>query len=360
MKIIKQAEVKNFKRIIDILNNGGLIVFPTETCYGVGVDATNKDAVTKLLKYKDRPEGKAISIAVASKEMAKEYVDTNSSADQLYLTFMPGPITIISKSKHKVDNRLESESGNIGIRIPNYKFMLDLLQEFGKPITSTSANLSGKKTPYSVNDLLDNLPAKHQEMIDLFIDAGELPKNPPSTVVDTTTTELMTYRQGRIDPAKVKDFDSLKTESVEETILAGEKFFYDHKADLSKDSMVILLNGELGAGKTHFTKGIAKALGIDRVIKSPTYNYVNEYKFGQNGQNGKLYHFDAWRIQNIEDLNMLQFKEWFKPNNVIVMEWPSVAMNLDQDFFEKLSYYYIDFLQLSDNEREIRIYLLKD
>jgi len=361
MKILKQEEIKDFTEIIQVLNNGGLIIFPTETCYGVGVDATNADAVSKLLKYKKRPEGKAISIAVSIKDKASEYVEINKEASKLYNTFMPGPITIISKSKNKVDKRLQSEKGTLGVRIPNYKFLLDLLSVFGKPITSTSANSSGKKTPYSIKDLLENLPEKQSKMIDLIIDAGTLPKNPPSTVIDTTTTELTTYRQGRIDPTKISDFDSLNTSSVEETILSGEKFFYDHKKGLNKNPMVILLNGELGAGKTHFTKGVAKGLNIKNVIKSPTYNYVNEYKFElSEKQKGKLYHFDAWRIQNIEDLNLLGFYEWFKPGNVVVIEWPSVVMSLDEEFFEKLSYYYIDFVQLGDLDREIKIYLIEN
>jgi len=392
MKILKPDEIENLDEIISVLKAGGLVIYPTETCYGVGVDATNPQAVSNLLKYKQRPEGKAISIAVNSKKMAKKYVQVNSQAESLYETFLPGPVTIISKSVGKVDNRLESEKGTLGVRIPNHKFLLQIISEFGKPITSTSANLSGKKTPYSVQDILDNLSAKQKDLIDLIIDAGDLPRNPPSTVIDTTTLELTTYRQGRIDPAKVSSSDSLETSSVEETILAGEKFFFDHKKVLKNAPMIILLNGELGAGKTHFTKGIAKALGVKNVIKSPTYNYVNEYSLtvpaAQSNaedeinnelvdlnnahfrveskdldhvktkyfQKNKLYHFDAWRVQTKQDLELLKFYTWFEPGNVIVIEWPSVVMNLDQDFFETVPCFYLEFVQLAEDSREIKIF----
>src|SRR5690606_513305 len=103
-------EDKNLiETVCQVLNNGGLIIYPTETAYGVGVDATNPQAVSKLLEYKKRPEGKAISIAVDSENMAANYVDINIQAKNFYRTFLPGPVTIISNSTGKVDKRLESE-----------------------------------------------------------------------------------------------------------------------------------------------------------------------------------------------------------------------------------------------------------
>lgn len=132
MKILKLNDNNLIKEVIEELNNGGIIIFPTETSYGVGVDATNSNAVSKLLEYKKRPEGKAISIAVPNKESALEYVEINSSAENIYRNFLPGPVTIVSKSKHKTDKRLEAENGTLGIRIPNYRIILDILLQFKK------------------------------------------------------------------------------------------------------------------------------------------------------------------------------------------------------------------------------------
>ncbi len=354
----------NEKYILDealaVLKSGGIVIYPTETCYGVGVDATSSDAVTKVLEYKKRPEGKAISIAVASEEMAGKYVEVNSVAENFYRNFLPGPVTIVSKSLKKTDPRLESEKHTLGIRIPNYKFLLDLISKFGSPITSTSANSSGKKTPYTIQDILDNISEKQKDLIGLIIDAGELPHNPPSTVIDTTTEELTIYRQGRIDPSKIKNSEMILTEDVNDTIQAGKDFMLKHISELKENPVIILLNGELGAGKTHFTKGIAQALGITQVVKSPSYNYVNEYAIQDSIQgHSKMYHFDAWRIHTLEDLHALEFHSWLTPGNIISIEWPSVIMNLDEKIFKNLKYFYVDFVIQDIDLREIKIYSFK-
>lgn len=354
MNIIKIDNPNLIEETLKVLKEGGLIIFPTETAYGVGVDATNKDAVTKLLNYKKRPEGKAISIAVSEVEMAERFAYLNSSARNFYSSFMPGPVTIISKSKHNTDLRLESEKGTLGIRIPNYKILLDILNQGQIAITATSANMAGGKTPYSINDILENIPNKNKSLIDLIIDAGELPKNPPSTVIDTTTNELTIIRAGRINPLKSVLLKTLNTNSEEETIQHGYDFIKEIYTQESPT--LILLSGELGAGKTHFTKGIAKYLGITQIVKSPTFNYVNEYYFRAN----TLFHMDAWRIESKDDLNALRFYEWFKPGNVIVIEWPSVIINLDEDFFNKLNYFYAEFTNKDYNQREIKLFNVKN
>lgn len=350
MIVLKIDDPKVIETAVNVLNQGGLVVYPTETCYGVGVDPTNKDAVSKLLKYKQRPPGKAISIAVSSKKMADEYVEINESAEKIYRDFLPGPFTVISKSKYVVDKRIESELGTLGIRIPNFKLILDIVQNFNRPITATSANSSGKKTPYSVKDVFGTLNKKQRNLIDLVIDGGDLPKNPPSTVIDTTTTELNIYRQGRIDPKSVKNIENFISNSEDETIDIAYQFTKRLLKE-KKDYYLILLDGELGAGKTHFTKGIAKALGITQIIKSPSYNYVNEYILGKQ----KMYHFDAWRIQDKKELEELNFISWIKNSNIIVVEWPTVLINLVSEIFEFLSYVLIEIVVVDENSRNFRI-----
>lgn len=195
MKIAKLG-----KNVVDeavgILKSGGLVIYPTETLYGVGVDATNQGAVKKLIEYKNRPFGKPFSIAVTGPEMAKHYVVINKTAEELYKNFLPGPLTIISKGLHKVAPGIESEDGTLGIRIPDYKMVNEIVEKLGVPVTATSANASYKKRPYKISDILDNLSEKQKGLIDLIIDAGELPRSEPSTVIDTTLDEPITLRQG--------------------------------------------------------------------------------------------------------------------------------------------------------------------
>lgn len=314
------------QKALEVLGNGGLVIYPTETCYGVGVDATNEPAVAKLLSYKDRSEGKAISIAVLDSDMAADYVEINSEARALYQKFTPGPITIISKSRGRVVADLESELGTLGVRVPDHDFVLKLVGELGRPITATSANASGKSSPYSVESLLSNLSKAKQSQIDLIIDAGQLPKRPTSTVVDTTQQGGVVYRQGEVQVGQ--QLLAQVSESALETLELGGQAMSRFKGVLASKSVVFLLGGSLGAGKTHFVKGMAQELGIEEVVKSPSYTYTLEYEHSYGGVSGKLIHVDAWRLQSADDFVQIMETEWFAVGNVVAIEWSEQVQSL--------------------------------
>lgn len=318
---------------ITILEAGGLVLFPTETVYGAGVDATNQAAVDKLLAYKSRREGKPLSIAVTDLTMAEKYVEVNEQAKTLYKQFLPGPVTVVSKGRGAVASGVESEFGTLGVRIPAYSMLLELVGKFGKPITATSANGSGNKRPYTIDDALDQLSQKQKALIDLALDAGELPKNEPSTVIDTTMSTPMTMRAGTIQVDSDHQFFS--TSEAETQALAG-KLLLKHWNEIKDTGLVVGLNGSLGAGKTIFTKGIATFLNISETITSPTYTYVEEYEFERHGVRGNLYHLDLWKVESAAELERLDVTSLLQPNNVIVIEWWSqVAQWLIPVFLEK-------------------------
>ncbi len=310
------------KQAIEVLQSGGLIIFPTETTYGAGVIATDQDAVNKLLKYKARRQGKPLSIAVCCKDMAEKYVEVNEQAKTLYQQFLPGPVTVVSTGKHKVAAEVESEFGTLGVRIPDYPMLLELIKMLGQPITATSANASGKKRPYSVPDLLDRLSKKQQNLIDLIIDAGQLPVNPPSTVIDTTHSTPVVFRQGQIEIAS-KPTTSLRSANVDETKKIAGKLLLKHQDKLKHGVLIFGLNGPLGAGKTVFAQGIAEYLQISAPIVSPTYSYIEEYRFGKNQLIGMLYHADVWKVDSEAVFNKLEFEQLLKPGNVLIIEWYS-------------------------------------
>ena len=328
MKILKLNN-KNKKEILDeivyVFKGGGLVVYPTETCYGAGVLANDKKAVKKLLKYKKRPSGKAISIAVYNQEMAERYVILNKTAKSVYEKFLPGPVTVISESKGNVIKDIESEFNTLGIRIPNYQFILELIEKLNTPITATSANSSGKKTPYTINDILENLSESQKGLIDLVIDAGELPKNPPSTVVDTTRESMQVLREGNLKVAQ----NGILVNNEEEMRTHGETFIQNNLKKIIQSGLIILLNAELGAGKTQFVKGIAKELGIEEIVKSPTYSIIEEYET----PNGKLIHIDTWRLTNISELKQLSIDKLFTKGNVIAVEWSAGV----EDYLSKIA-----------------------
>lgn len=326
-KIIKISET-SLKEVIETavetLQAGGLIVFPTETMYGIGADATNQEAVNRLLEYKTRREGKPLSIAVNSKEMAEQYVEVNKVAENLYTNFLPGPLTVVSKSKGKVAKGVESEIGTLGVRIPDYKLVLDIISALGKPITATSANASYKKRPYEVQDILNNISEKQKDLIDLILDAGELPKREPSTVVDTTLNEEVVVRQGNIKLTPVLE---KVTNSPEETQELGIQILKKYQHYFGYKSVIFAMQGELGAGKTEMTKGIAKVLGIKDAVNSPTFIIEKEYDIQTvpesylSEKKPKLYHIDTWRVFDSSELEDLGFLKQVGDGNVFVVEW---------------------------------------
>lgn len=313
---------------VQALRAGELIIFPTETTYGAGVDATNPTAVAKLLRYKSRREGKPLSIAVSDQKMAAEYVEINKQAQKLYQRFLPGPVTVISKSLGKVAHGVESEFGTLGVRIPDYELMLEILKKFNRPITATSANGSGQKRPYSIQDVFDGLSDKQKGLIDLVLDVGSLPKNDPSTVIDTTLSTPTTLRAGKIENESSKNLIS-KSE-IETKKIAGTLLLKNWN-QLKEKGLVIGLDGVLGAGKTIFAKGVAEFLQISETITSPTYSYIEEYDYIRHGVKGRLYHIDLWKIETKEELERLEIEKLIAPKNVIVIEWYQQGKTIDTD-----------------------------
>lgn len=305
-----------------VLAAGGLVLFPTETTYGAGVDATNPEAVAKLLAYKSRREGKPLSIAVTDLAMAEPYLEINDQARQLAGQFLPGPVTIVCKGKGIVAPGVESEFGTLGIRIPDYPLILELLAAYGKPITATSANGSGEKRPYTIQDIFDGLSEKQKRLIDLVLDAGELPHNPPSTVIDTTLSTPITLRSGEISLTNSKE-TTLTSKNENETKELAQRLVLKYWNNIKETGLVIGLDGALGSGKTIFTKGVAEFLQISETITSPTYSYIQEYEFERHGVAGKLYHLDLWRVESEEEFKRLELESLITPNAVVVIEWVS-------------------------------------
>ncbi|MEI6886706.1 MAG: L-threonylcarbamoyladenylate synthase [bacterium] len=365
MQIVSVNDENLIKKVVSVLSNSGLIIFPTETCYGVGVDATNELSVSKLLEYKRRPEGKAISVAVSDKEMAYRYVELNDIANNIYNNFLPGPVTVISKLKlngiDKIAKGIASENGNLGVRIPNYEKVIEIIKAYGKPITATSANSSGAKTPYKISDILDNLSDKQRSLIDLIIDANELPHNPPSSVVDTTKDEMKTLREGSVSFEKL--ILEVETEGEIETREIASKFIARFKSILNTKCLLILFNASMGAGKTIFVKSIAEELGVKDIVRSPTFNLIKQYNLG-NEKNGKLIHIDAWRIESEEEFEKLKIQEYLTQGNIVAIEWAGgVSSKIREQYInskdnenqKELIVVGIDIEYLSETKRKIVI-----
>ncbi len=196
MEIIKKEDKNIIEKAVKILKQGDILIFPTETCYGAGVDASNQSAVNKLSKYKKQRGGKPFSVAVKDLRMAERYIKMDALSKKLYKKYTPGPITIISKSKGRLVSGVESEKKTIGIRIPKDSLILKIIEKFDQAITATSANISDQPNPYSIEQLVQETPQDSLKLIGLIIDSGKLKKTKTSSIVDVSDGNLKIIRAG--------------------------------------------------------------------------------------------------------------------------------------------------------------------
>jgi len=185
-----------------VLERGGVILYPTDTLYGLGADSLNKEALEKIYAIKGRDEGKPIHSIVASLDAASAYGEVNDAARTLGDTFFPGPLTLLLQKKESVPEWAVSGRSTFGIRIPNNIFCIELARAFGKPYTATSANTSGMKPERNIEAILQQL-GDRADLIDLIIDAGELPESLPSTVVTVESGQAAVVREGAIQKIKL-------------------------------------------------------------------------------------------------------------------------------------------------------------
>jgi L-threonylcarbamoyladenylate synthase len=186
-------------RAAGVLRQGGVVIYPTDTLYGIGVDAFADDAVDRLYEIKGREAGKPTHCIVLDLAMAEEYVEVNDAARKLAGRLLPGALTIILKKRPAVTNGIGRGIDSIGIRIPKNDLCLEMARTFGKPITTPSANKAGE-TAQSPADIVAQLG---EDNIDLFIDAGILPQSKPSTVVNLVSGFPSVLREGAIPAADI-------------------------------------------------------------------------------------------------------------------------------------------------------------
>jgi L-threonylcarbamoyladenylate synthase len=184
---------------VKILKCGGVIVYPTETAYGLGADFLNPKAVKKVYQIKGRNYKKPLSVIVSSLKMAKQYVKFNRLSLKLAKKYWPGPLTLVLKSqKLKVKSQnYNSKIKTLGLRISSNKLATAIVKKLGRPLTATSANVSGKGECFSVKDIIRQF--QHQKyQPDLVIDAGRLPKKRMSTIVQVIDNQVKVLRRGAV------------------------------------------------------------------------------------------------------------------------------------------------------------------
>jgi L-threonylcarbamoyladenylate synthase len=191
------------KESVKTLKNGGIVAYPTESFYALGVNASNEPAVKKIYTLKKRTRKKAMPIIVGNEEMLKSLVkNIQPQAEKLMKKFWPGPLTLVFESKGYLPEILTGGTGKIAVRIPGKGFALDLVQTADLPITATSANYSGQQPARSSGEVIKYF----KENIDLIIEDVQTPGGKPSTILDVTTMSIKVLREGSIRADQLLNF----------------------------------------------------------------------------------------------------------------------------------------------------------
>lgn len=194
-RAILEQLLMNLRQAIALLKRGDVIVFPTETVYGLGADALNPAAVEKVFQLKGRNPDTPIPVVVADRAMLKGLVDKLPPiAEKLIEQFWPGPLTLVLQAVPGTPKQLLNRTGGVGVRISSQPIATELARELGRPLTATSANPSGQEAASTIEQAQKYFARE----IEIFLDRGKLPSKIGSSVVEVIDGGIKIIRAGEI------------------------------------------------------------------------------------------------------------------------------------------------------------------
>ncbi|MDD1775760.1 MAG: threonylcarbamoyl-AMP synthase [Candidatus Methanomethylicus sp.] len=216
---LEEADPEKIRRVGEVVRNGGVIVFPTDTLYGIGGDPLNPSTVQRVLAIKRR-EKKPMPVLVSSIEMAQKFVDVDERAKKLMKAFWPGGLTIILRAKPLIPDKLTMGSNKLGIRMPDHAVALKIIEASGGGLIGTSANITGQPPATSV----DELAREVEEAVDLIVDGGKTKLGVPSTVVELDSMEDSGRVKGsRLGSVRIIRVGAIGADLIESKLVLNKK-----------------------------------------------------------------------------------------------------------------------------------------
>jgi L-threonylcarbamoyladenylate synthase len=186
-----------------VLRNGGLVAYPTETVYGLAASAFVVDTVARVYDAKQRPFNQALPVQIADKaDIPTLAYEVPRAAQKLVDEFFPGPLTLVFRRLPTVSLTVTGGQNTIGIRMPDHPIPLSVIRAFGAPVVCPSANLTGRRSPMSAADVMEDLDG----LIDLVLEGGPTEDRVASTVLDVTVQPARLLREGKITRAELEHF----------------------------------------------------------------------------------------------------------------------------------------------------------
>lgn len=206
-KIIKidphRMDASHMDMIVRVLRKGGVIAYPTDTFYGLGVNCFSQKAVQRIYRLKKRQPSKPLSVLVSDRDMVRSLAkEIPSLFWKLTEQFWPGPLTVVLKASSALPREMLGPGDSVGIRLPGVSWLQDLIVETDFPITATSANISGEKEIEDPLRVWDVFSGK----VDLIVDGGKTEGIQPSTVVDLSSSRLEILREGAVPRSRLDKY----------------------------------------------------------------------------------------------------------------------------------------------------------
>ncbi|MEK6734635.1 MAG: L-threonylcarbamoyladenylate synthase [Pseudomonadota bacterium] len=203
VEVIHELNEQNLKRIVRVIDDGGVISFPTETVYALAADASNPKAVERIYQIKRRYNDKALPILVGEIYQAKRIAEFDERAKKLAFRLFPGPLTLVLKAKphSNLASNVNKDKETIGIRMPKNLPAIKILQAVGRPLVGTSANITNQESATDADEVINSLG----DQIDIIIDKGRTEHAAPSTIIDLSEAKAKILRQGIISKQLIEE-----------------------------------------------------------------------------------------------------------------------------------------------------------